>query len=50
MDIILLASQGHSGMTPITGVLQWKDTGFSGRTDKANEETVFVLDVNDHLE
>lgn len=46
MTLMLLASQGHSGMIPMTGVLQWKDTGFSGRTDKADDETVFALYVN----
>lgn len=50
MAMIFLASQRHSGMTPMTGVWQWKDTGFLGRTDKADEEAVFALYVNIQLE
>lgn len=32
MSIILLASLRHGGMPPMTGVLEWKDTGCIGRT------------------
>lgn len=50
MALILLASQGHSRMTPITEVLQWKDKGFLGRADKADEEAVFALYASVQLE
>lgn len=43
MAMILSASQGHRGITPVTEAWQWKDTGFLGRTDKVHEEAVFAL-------
>lgn len=50
MAMILLASEGHNRMTPMTEVLQWKDKGFLGRADKADEEAMFALYANVQLE
>jgi len=38
--MISLASQRHGGMVPVTGVLEWKDTGSLGRTCRGDEEGV----------
>lgn len=41
MAVILLASQGHNRMTPMTEVLQWKDKGSLERAGKADEEALY---------
>ena len=38
--MILLASQRHGGMAPMTGVLKWKDIGSLGRTGRGDEEVL----------
>jgi len=40
MAMILSASQRCSGMVPMTGVLEWKDTCSLGRTGRGDEEGV----------
>lgn len=50
---VLLASWKRGGMTPMTGVLEWKDTGSSAciRKDRQGRQGGSVaLGVNDHLE
>ena len=38
--VILLASRRRGGMAPMTGALEWKDTGSLGRTGRGGEEGV----------
>lgn len=38
--MILLASQRHGWVAPVTGMLEWKNTGFLGRTGWEDEEVV----------
>lgn len=33
-SVVSLASHRHGGMAPVTGVLEWKYTGFWGRTEE----------------
>lgn len=35
--MILLGSQRHGGMTPMTAVWQWRNTGSLGSTGQKNE-------------
>lgn len=47
--MILLASQRQGWVAPVTAVLGWKNTGFSGRTGREDEEVV-VSSVSDQPE
>ncbi|GAB0182896.1 hypothetical protein GRJ2_000754900 [Grus japonensis] len=38
--MISLASRRHGGMAPMTGMLEWKDTGCSGRKSRGDKKAV----------
>lgn len=42
--------QQHGDMAPVTGVLEWGDTGSSGGTGRGHEEGGAALYVSDQME
>lgn len=47
--MILLTSQSHGGMPPISGVLEWRDTASLGKDRQGRPGQGVNLYVNEHL-